>query len=870
MRTVENPRVDTKLTMAAKLAPLSEPYASIVHDIQHEGNSITQYDCLEVQLRSLLLQRCEALQGPQQGEEDIAPLQDTFETCIQVCRQLKIDGIARLGLVLLEDIVESLPLYHLQFFYTQTQPFQKVSLLWSEAHASHGGSHNLQFIRVCNALMRRLPPKSEWTGRILLDLAQGLPLTDKSCWKPWGSVSPGQVEFDASQDYEGDDYTFYQTFWSLQQDFANPFHMAFGTFCAKYTKVLTELEAYASTKQQQITAVDSTSLQFLTHSRVLTPQLESSRTLKLHLLTQFSIVAAFLNSTQSPNIQASLATLSKRSQQLLESLDPNHAALLQTLLQSSEVMWRDWKKNKCPPASMQLMEPLPSSSSSSKQPPVNASVTKLTIAQDPQDDFTELEFLAPVTMDELVTVSSSMRLVVPSIQSLLEEYVEALDPEAGIDEEYSPKRDKLLGWQALRLLSVQHLASFDQIRPNGDFENLVRKVYKEDYDVLIPGEYLETVIQPEINDEEEVPMDCAPAANENATETDEVDDPDAMKDNDVVNTETNDIDVEDENIAEKSGSGENALSDHVVIQDDTGEELKDASLEEGAIDVEMANEAATAGEPGLVEKDIKSKVPDAAISKEDSKVDSCEPAPQAVTSAHDGADEDNKPADRIADASVKKGTKVSEKAKEGSTTSATDVSLEKDATAPRGDCKSEPKSDPDEASLRKKLEVEARERLIDQRKRKRGGEVPPGDRRSQPPARGQRDVPRGAGGRSGDSRRGPPDAGIQRHVAGGRGGGSGGPILTDRNGPRGPPPPHGGRGGSSMPPHHPQGGRGLPPPHSDRGSQLPGRGGRDDRRGGPDRRGNDPSQRDERRGGQPDDTRRSNRGNRDSNPHHRR
>jgi len=60
-----------------------------------------------------------------------------------------------------------------------------------------------------------------------------------------------------------------------------------------------------------------------------------------------------------------------------------------------------------------------------------------------------------VTMNELATISCTMlRSAVPSLQSFLEEYVEALDPEAGIDEEYSPKQDKLLGndysWRVLK------------------------------------------------------------------------------------------------------------------------------------------------------------------------------------------------------------------------------------------------------------------------------------------------------------------------------------------------------------------------------------------------------------------------------------
>ncbi|KAI2492517.1 THO complex subunit 1 transcription elongation factor [Fragilaria crotonensis] len=529
-------------------------------------------------------------------------------------------------------------------------------------------------------------------------------------------------------------------------------------------------------------------------------------TLKLHLLTQFSIVEAFLSSTQLPNIQAALGTLSKRSWQLLENLNPNHAALLQNLLQSSEVMWRDWKKNKCQPAAMQL--PAPALEKKLGTTLASTTITRLK-TEHPQQDFSELEFLAPVTMAELVTISSSMRLVVPSIQCHLEEYVEALDPEAGIDEEYSPKRDKVLGWQALRLFSVQHLAYFDQIRPNGDFENLVRKVYQEEYGVLIPGDYLEHVIQPEIDDENEIQADCAPTA-EDVAETVEVDGPDTKGDDEVDNSELNKIEVEDEkespDSVETSDDGENAQPQDNMVLDGNAAELQVDDGVEHVSDVKMADEV-TAVETDIVEEENKPEVVDAAVTKVELEKDGNEPAPVAVAHSPAEPDKPNEPVAAIAGAPVEKETKVAAKGKEKPSVS-TEGATGKGSKVSGRDTKTAPQSDQDEASLRRKMEAEARERLIDQRKRKRGGDAHPGDRRTQPPARDARDPPRGAGARSGDARRGPPEVGIQRNGPGGRGGGSGGPIATGRGGPRGPPPPHGGRGGPAMPPSHQQGGRG--------------------------------------------------------------
>ena len=822
---------------------LPEPFCSILQEAKDETNPVVQYDCLETKLRDLLFENC--------SNDDLQLLQTAFENCILVLEQLQIDGIPKLGLVLLEDIVESLPFSQLEQFYTTATPFQQVSKLWTTTTTTtttSSGGHMLQFIRVCNALIKRVPPKSEWTGLVLLELAQRLPLTDKSCWKPWGSVSlGGKISFDTNADYEGDDYTFYQTFWSLQHDFANPYQMtSFATFCAKYTKVLTELEAVHHSQRYNI---DSSSLQFLTQSRVLMAQLESSQLLKLHLVTQFFIVEAFL-STQSPQLLATaLESLKQRSSSLIEKLDPNHASLLQNLLQNREPMWRNWKKQKCPPGAMQLVTTTTTTTTAATAAAALQIKTTTTTSQQQQQ---ELEFLNPITMDDLATISATMKRNVPTIRHHLDDYVDALDPEAGIDEEYSPKRDQMLGWQALRLLGANHLPSYSFVKANGDYENLVRHVFQNDYGMEIPGPYLENnntiedddKVKTDVENEAQVKMDVE---NETQVKTDEKESPKEDDDESPKEEDEKVIDVPDskkkkEEIEEEDAGGimeqggaateeqkpdeKPTSSKPVAKQVDDEEEEGEDPVEREKRFVGMSNfDRAAAEEEEDMEKDetirLQEKEEASGIKMEEEQARHAE-APEATKQEEQTTKEQHK----REEPPRRRGSKRDNNMAEDDHKLDQDRRLKVEQQQGSNNKREAVEDDPDRAR-RLKAEQEARDRLIEQRKRKRGDEPSPD--------RGRPRLNRGRGGRTGP----PPD-----RRPSGRGGPSRGPSPHQQQ--------HGGGGG-----------RGPPPQRADRGGpQQQGRGDWDDRREG-DRRDGDRREgdrRDDRRGGQHDDSRRGGRG----------
>jgi THO complex subunit 1 transcription elongation factor len=222
---------------------------------------------------------------------------------------------------------------------------------------------------------------------------------------------------------------------------------------------------------------------------------------------------------------AKLADLHQRAVTLLRNVEPPHGAAHLTILESiltsksssasasasssavslsSEEQWRNWKKNRCQP---DLDKPLSSSvaavaSRKRKAGPLgNGGAVSGAIAvgagriteqaSDLDDDDDEAFHSSPAqpsVQQDLPAVSRKMRKVVPALDSHLADYIVALDPDAGIEAEYHPKNNALFAWRALRLLSSDYLGDFKRIRPDGDFEAMVRHVYYEQKGVTIAGE----------------------------------------------------------------------------------------------------------------------------------------------------------------------------------------------------------------------------------------------------------------------------------------------------------------------------------------------------------------------------------------------
>jgi len=98
---------------------------------------------------------------------------------------------------------------------------------------------------------------------------------------------------------------------------------------------------------------------------------------------------------------------------------------------------------------------------------------------------------------DLPKITAQMTGSIPSLSDFLNPYTEALDPENGIEDTYHPRNDKVYCWKALRMLARDQtgngqLRRFGKLRRmDGDFENLVRKIWSEEKEVEIPGNMAE-------------------------------------------------------------------------------------------------------------------------------------------------------------------------------------------------------------------------------------------------------------------------------------------------------------------------------------------------------------------------------------------
>ena len=366
-------------------------------------------------------------------------------------------------------------------------------------------------------------------------------------------------------------YEFYAKFWGVQKVFTDPTGtiltssarggggvaggannraQAYESFVKDITDIL---EALESTPIVHVAASSSSSLdeqdknqqqqehvrhhKYLTSSQLLHLQLKDP-TLRIHFLTQLLIILAYLGSlppTVLPTgVQSTagadtskltaqirqtqmkqLALIEKRVQKLLLRAcggDSNNSMWksLQWILRDRESMWKNWKKAKCLPA-MDRVTATGGGGSGNTFTASGSEVQKLLLAgkkrklehqsTNSNGDSLNIETLAQVTTE--IKTSSQ-----PTLTTFLDPYVEALDPENGIEGEYHPRNDKVYTWRALRLMARDQsdgegqLKRFGKLRrKDGDFEGIVRDIWKERGEE-IPGEMGEDYYQEEVEEEE--------------------------------------------------------------------------------------------------------------------------------------------------------------------------------------------------------------------------------------------------------------------------------------------------------------------------------------------------------------------------------
>ena len=343
---------------------LSEPLLSYTKEAltATPETAANKYNVLEAQLRGHLLSLI--------AQNDLEQLQQEWKACWNICIYIlqensSLDGLLRkLPFLLLEDVAECLSCRNLETFYqssldtTTTTTQLSTGPLW--ALPVSNTSHVLQYIRLQNTLLRKLPNHA---GKILMEMSRPLSLSDRSALKLWGSVSGRTVdeydqeeeENELDQEEQDEQRSFHETFWSVQRDMQNPYKIHFAHFFTCCKQILAALESNHATTISLKNKKDSSTSKYLTKPGLLSLQLQDA-TFCQHWLTQFLILQS-LFSWQSTQLKSTLEELTLRAKALLRKLPsgPEYLSTLEETLHHSEVYWRQWKKAKCKP-DMEMIE----------------------------------------------------------------------------------------------------------------------------------------------------------------------------------------------------------------------------------------------------------------------------------------------------------------------------------------------------------------------------------------------------------------------------------------------------------------------------------------------------------------------------------
>lgn len=259
---------------------------------------------------------------------------------------------------------------------------------------------------------------------------------------------------------------------------------------------------------------------FLTQLLIIVPYLSSQ------LTASASLASATTSSSQTTT--ATISSLNNESSILLSRLDelkiragillhrtppngPEHLRILRWILSERESVWISWKLNKCLPAiertfgesnnvgdgvasravggvvggleqkdcdndnqGMSWIDVL----SKTAPPLINDTNDEDDDNEDtfyPPDIDLRNDLLYPPNDDKNPRRKQEQQqrpMAPPSIYEFLEEYVDALDPRSGIEEEYHPRNNALYKWRALRLLSSSYIGRFG-LEKTGAFSRAV-------------------------------------------------------------------------------------------------------------------------------------------------------------------------------------------------------------------------------------------------------------------------------------------------------------------------------------------------------------------------------------------------------------
>lgn len=536
----------------------------------------------------------------------------------------------RLPYVLLSDCLEGLPSLEDAkcFWIDYVEPELVGTVLfgdkfWSQLTETNNSkkisfpSSHLPFLKVANQFLKRLEHASdngvrvEWKGRIMWALSKGFSIADKSSMKAWGNFhATNGTEFESKEEFNKHttvdsgstastnnaiEYNLYEAFWSLQNDFSNPNKINVGVFIKRLRLILAAMESATATSSEygdENSGIDKQTIKYLTSSALLPSQIQDAA-FRSSVVTQFLIIASHLGA-ESPPLKNALASLLGRARKLLKNDNPQlHGILWESILVNGrENHWRTWKKQKGAASAFapnfkrnqQLVigsaAPIDDDDDDDR---MKIQQKRRRLATDDENGILQKEIVSSLSRkvldnNDLIAVSKDLQNKLPTLEEHLELYVEALDPESGIEDEYHPKNDSLFTWRAMRLYAKHQLPLMSQCRRPADLEKVTREWYRQSHGKDIPGEM--PASEESGNNDDNKKKDDTGSADDDVCD-DRIDD----TKNDTINMDSEMKDSKTQEEAQKEGTHEKNDEDMVHTND----------ADEDKANVEMENISNSSG-----------------------------------------------------------------------------------------------------------------------------------------------------------------------------------------------------------------------------------------------------------------------------------
>jgi THO complex subunit 1 len=514
----------------------------------------------------------------------------------------------RLPYVLLSDCLEGLPSLEDAkcFWIDYVEPELIGSVLfgdkfWSQLTETNNSkklsfpSSHLPFLKVANQFLKRLEHASdngvrvEWKGRIMWALSKGFSIADKSSLKSWGNFhATNGTDFESKEEFNKYttvdigrtasinntiEYNLYEAFWSLQNDFSNPNKLNVGDFIKRLRLILAAMESATATSSEygdENSGIDKQTIKYLTSSALLPSQIQDPA-FRSSVVTQFLIIASHLGA-ESPPLKNALASLLGRACKLLKNDNPQlHDILWESILVNGrEDHWRTWKKQKCAASTFApnfkrnqqlVLDSAAPIDDDHDDDRMKIQQKRRRLAKDDENGIIQKEIVSSLShnvldKNDLIAVSKDLQKKLPTLEEHLEPYVEALDPESGIEDEYHPKNDSLFTWRAMRLYAKHQLPLMSQCRRPADLEKITREWYRQSHGKDIPGE-IPALKESDNNDDNKKKDDTGSA------DDDLCDDRNDDNKNDTIDMDTEMKDSKMQEEAEKEGTHEKNDEDMV-------------------------------------------------------------------------------------------------------------------------------------------------------------------------------------------------------------------------------------------------------------------------------------------------------------------